>query len=187
MVLDVDTSDCSVVEEGGREVCQGEVTVKLEYTATSSTPDPQFVSVGQNFGLRKSGASSSTSLSHTTAPPSGAEGDKLSATITLGTVPCSGGTLDGTAEIVAGSFVIQTIQYEVEINACGNVSNVDTTTSETTRPGRVSTPLRDITEQEDGSTPENPYPDYPGTPRSSGGGSGTNGGGGDNGGGWWNS
>jgi len=178
ITLDVDTSGCQQADQpDGTVACIGEVKVKLEYTATASTGDQMFVTVGPAFALRDGGqGGGSAQLQHTAAGAAGPAGDTLTATLDLAPIPCSGGKLRGTVDVElrpgGGAFrgnVPQRISYRVSIRPCGQIFEAEVSAVSnhylSMIGGRIETPLHDITPPAGGGNPpEAPWPAHPGVP-----------------------
>lgn len=179
VTLDLDNSDCREDKEGR---CVGDVKLKLEYKATASTVDPLFVTAGPRYALRETGpGGASNQLQHNPGAPAGPQGDTLTGELSLGSIPCKGGSKKGEIDVEARiipppgggppqwtGFVQQRILYEVEIRECGQV-NVMLLDVQQLNPAvvlrAIPTPLRQT-----GSTiiagPWPPgYPAFPGQPR----------------------
>jgi len=171
VTLHINTEVCQ--QEG--DYCDGEVVIKLSYKATSSTDDPMFFQAEGVAELKDNKPNGESSgLIHGAPPPlpqpiPSPKGSTLTATVRLGSVPCTGGSLTGTASIrdipatpTSSSFVYETITYNVVITSCGVITTSQLSVVEHTRPGRNAKPLKDITPPAGGGNPpEEPYPDKP--------------------------
>ena len=168
ITLTVDKDACqSTIPEGAKSPqCIGDCTLKLAYTATASTNDTQFQTIGGEYALHV--GANSTQLSYTMALPRGVKGDKLSAGIDLGTLPCAGGTFTKDVDVErrpggeGGRFsgdVANKISVKVVVTNCG-VINATVSAKELLPTGAPSLiPLRDITPPAGGGAPpETPYP-----------------------------
>ncbi len=169
VTLHIDDSACKKDDKG---ICQGDVDIKFAYSAVRSTPDPnnEFQLIGPRFVLRQEGGLTNVNrLVFRNSNPNGNIGDTLTANLGLGSLPCSGGTMQGIVSLEAmlanGSFpgfVQERFSYEVEIGSCGKVITSSLTGLQLNPGivlGRVATPFIDIT---DGSAG---YPSFPGVPR----------------------
>jgi hypothetical protein len=162
--FDVDTSDCSGSVPAD---CKGNIKLKLDYTATLTTPNVDAVTIGKNYGLNPGGGAPVNTLVHAEADPPGSMGDTLKGTLDLGTIPCLGGKKAGSVNVEGvekgawSGFIQQQIDYEAEIECCGKI-NTQTVEAKPVRgdggigPGGKVLPFR---------PPDKPYPKWPGERR----------------------
>jgi len=137
----------------------------------SRTPGPQAGLTLREAGLPTGTTNTSGTLRLTTDDTStggrpGDPGDTVSQELNLlGTVNCSGGSRGGQVTLANSAFTFQTVNYDITADRTGALS-ASVTLTEAPVPGRVPTPIKDVTTGRTSAVA--PYGRFPGTPRPGG-------------------
>ena len=146
------------------------VKIKITYLAMAQTEDTQFSSIGQNYSLRHTTSGAVDDLRHPGSPKF------LQGDMSLGTLPCSGGSTSGTIDVQfrprnpdgtrgAWGLIQQRLVYSVTVKKCGEDDASVSLVGFRPDPALVDTPLIQIRSNYFVGPLPPGYPTYPGRPR----------------------